>query len=246
MPPRRQLGLLWGAVAVALVALSPLASHLAGLLPPCPLKSFTGVPCPGCGTTRAALALGRLDVGAAFAVSPLAAAAWGLLVGGGLAAGALALAAAGWGWAQSAPDAVPFVIQLVSLSLATGGALAALVLGHWYLVTPRVSERPLLLQTRLLSGVIALQVALFLTWALFGGGPGQTPFESLTGGAALLGWLRLVVTLLFPLALAVMAWATARTRSMESATGLLYIGIAAILAGTIGAGALYVSAGLLV
>ena len=92
MPPRRQLGLLWGAVAVALVALSPLASHLAGLLPPCPLKSFTGVPCPGCGTTRAALALGRLDVGAAFAVSPLAAAAWGLLVGGGLAAGALALA----------------------------------------------------------------------------------------------------------------------------------------------------------
>lgn len=164
----------------------------------------------------------------------------------GVAAGASALAAAAWGWAPSAPDAVPLIIQLASLSLATGGALAALVLGHWYLVTPRVSERPLLLQTRLLASVIALQVALFLTWALFGGGPGQAPFEALTGEAALLGWLRLVVTLLFPLALTAMAWATARTRSMESATGLLYIGIAAILAGTIGAGALYVSSGLLV
>lgn len=163
-----------------------------------------------------------------------------------VAAGASALLAAALGWAPTPADAVPLAVQLALLSLATGGALAALVLGHWYLVTPRVSQRPLLLQTRLLAGVIALQLAVFVVWALFAGGPRQQPFEALTGSAALLGWLRLGVTLVFPLMLVTMAHVTARTRSMESATGLLYIAIAAILAGTIGAAVLYVSQGLLV
>jgi hypothetical protein len=58
--------------------------------------------------------------------------------------------------------------------------------------------------------------------------------------------LRLVVSLLFAVILSYMAIRTAETRSMESATGLLYIDLAAILAGTIGAAALYLSAGLLV
>lgn len=88
---RRQLGLLWGGVAAALVALSPFATRLAAALPACPFKSLTGLPCPGCGATRAALALSRLDVATAFAVSPLAAAAWTGLVAGGLLAGAWSL-----------------------------------------------------------------------------------------------------------------------------------------------------------
>lgn len=96
MPAGRQLGLLWGGVAAALVALSPLAPRLAAglsaVLPVCPLKLLAGIPCAACGSTRAALALARLDVVAAFAVSPLAALAWCLLVAGGLAAGGAALA----------------------------------------------------------------------------------------------------------------------------------------------------------
>jgi hypothetical protein len=92
MSPGRQFGLLWGAVAAALVALSPLAPRFASALPVCPLKSLIGLPCLTCGTTRAALALGRLDLGAAFAVSPLAAAGWSVLIVGGLAAGVASLA----------------------------------------------------------------------------------------------------------------------------------------------------------
>lgn len=92
MSSDRQLGLLWGAVALALVLLSPLGGVIAGALPACPLKSLSGWPCLGCGTTRAALALARLDLGAALAVNPLAALAWVGLVAGGLVAGALALA----------------------------------------------------------------------------------------------------------------------------------------------------------
>ena len=52
------------------------------------------------------------------------------------------------------------------------------------------------------------------------GYPDQLPFAALTGAQALFVWLRLVVGILFPLLLAWMAWKTAQTRSMESATGL--------------------------
>jgi hypothetical protein len=163
----------------------------------------------------------------------------------GLTAGAVALAAAAFGWAAAAVDGVPLLVQLVVLSLATGGSMAAVILGHWYLVTPKISEKPLVLQAKLLIGVIGLQVLLFVVWTTLGGGPGQDAFDAFTGGNLMLVILRLIVTLLFPLALCLMAWRTALTRSMESATGLLYINLAAVMAGTIGAAALYLSSGLL-
>jgi hypothetical protein len=87
----RQLGLLWGAVAVLLVLVSPLAERLASSLPACPIKAVAGLPCLTCGSTRAALALVRLDVLAAIAVNPVAAMGWLILVGGGLIAGGAAL-----------------------------------------------------------------------------------------------------------------------------------------------------------
>ena len=37
----------------------------------CPFYRLTGIPCPGCGMTRAFLAAARLDFGAAFAYHPL-------------------------------------------------------------------------------------------------------------------------------------------------------------------------------
>ena len=156
------------------------------------------------------------------------------------------LLSAAYGWAPTGNDAVPLLIQLVVLSLATGGSLAAVILGHWYLVTPKISEKPLILQAKLLMAVVGLQVLLFIVWTTLGGGPGQGAFDAFNGGNLLLVVLRLVVTLIFPLVLTWMAWRTALTRSMESATGLLYINLAALMAGTIGAAALYVSTGLLV
>ena len=43
-------------------------------LPPCLFHRITHLPCPSCGSTRAALALLRLDLAQAFAWNPLAAA----------------------------------------------------------------------------------------------------------------------------------------------------------------------------
>jgi len=175
----------------------------------------------------------------------------------GLAAGAITLgtAAVGWGGAGgaglaggtagSAISGIPLLIELVVLSAATGGVFAAMVLGHWYLVTPKLGEAPLVLLARLLLAIVALQLALFVASLALGAGPGTSPFGALTGPWALFVWLRLVVGLVFPLILSWAAVQTARTRSMESATGLLYINVGAIAAGTILASGLYFGAGLL-
>jgi hypothetical protein len=90
-----------------------------------------------------------------------------------------------------------------------------------------------------------LQILLFVVWTTLGGGPGQEAFDAFED-SLLLVLMRLLITLIFPLVLCYMALRTAQTRSMESATGLLYINLAAVMAGTIGAAALYVSSGLLV
>jgi hypothetical protein len=86
-----------------------------------------------------------------------------------------------------------------------------------------------------------------VVWIATGAGPGgEAPFRTLVGPWALFVWLRLIVGLLFPLVVSWAALQTARTRAMESATGLLYINVGTIAAGTILAAGLYFGAGLLV
>ncbi|HEV8516527.1 MAG TPA: hypothetical protein VGQ47_02670 [Candidatus Limnocylindrales bacterium] len=164
----------------------------------------------------------------------------------GLLAGVGAAVLAAVGWAGSLVGGVPLAVQFLVLAAATGGVLAAMILGHWYLVTPRLSERPLVLVARLLTAVVCFQVVLFVVWAAAGTGAGGQPFAALLGSSAVFVWLRLTIGLLFPLVVSWMAFRTASTRSMESATGLLYIDTAAIAAGTIVAAGLYFAAGLLV
>jgi len=170
-----------------------------------------------------------------------------LLAGAGLAAGIAVLGLAALTWGGGALGALLLGVQLVSLTAAIGGVWAAMILGHWYLVTPKLAEAPLVTFARTLAIVVAAQVGLFVLWLALGAGPaGQPGFGALAGTSALFVWLRLVIGLVFPLVISWAAVKTARTRSMESATGLLYIDVAAIAASTIVAAGLYFGAGLLV
>ena len=162
-----------------------------------------------------------------------------------LGAGVLVLVFGALAWGSG--SSVGLLLQLAILSAATGGVFAAMILGHWYLVTPKLPEAPLVLVSRLLLAVIAVQVALFAIWIATGAGPADVaPFAALTGSWAFFVWMRLIIGLIFPLIVSYAAIQTARTRSMESATGLLYINVGTIAAGTILAAGLYFGAGLLV
>ncbi|HEY7132735.1 MAG TPA: hypothetical protein VH440_10815, partial [Candidatus Limnocylindrales bacterium] len=169
------------------------------------------------------------------------------LAGAALVAAGATLVCGALAWAGGTLFAIPLLLQLAVLAMATGGVFAAMILGHWYLVTPKLPEGPLILISRALLVVVALQVVLFAVWVSTGAGPGGGgPFTVLVGPWALFVWLRLIVGLIFPLVVSWAAVQTARSRSMESATGLLYINVGTIAAGTILAAGLYFGAGLLV
>jgi hypothetical protein len=167
----------------------------------------------------------------------------------GLIAGVATLLLGAATWGGGALSGAPLAVQLLILAAVTGGVFAAMILGHWYLVTPRLPEGPLVLFARILMALVGLQLLLSLVWLATSAGPGgggEGPFAALIGPWALFVWLRLVVGLAFPLVLSWAAVQTARSRSMESATGLLYIDVGAIASGTILAAGLYFAGGLLV
>lgn len=102
-----------------------------------------------------------------------------------------------------------------------GAALTAMLMGHSYLIAPSMSLRPLL------SLLAALAVAVLARMAVDGYAlVNWTSSHSLgTLGNDTLLWLPLRWGLGFvgPLALDGMAWQTARIRSTQSATGILYV-----------------------
>jgi hypothetical protein len=174
---------------------------------------------------------------------------WLAIAGSLLGLVALAAGAAAWSTPLGGAGGQPLLllVQLGILAAATGGVWASMILGHWYLVTPKLPEAPLVRFARLLTLVVGAQVVLFVAAQLVGAGPGGVAgFGALGGQWALFVWLRLVVGLAMPLVISWAAIQTARTRSMESATGLLYIDVGLIAAGTILAAGLYFGAGLVV
>ncbi|HYN42833.1 MAG TPA: DUF2752 domain-containing protein [Thermoanaerobaculia bacterium] len=129
-PPAVQLGYLWGAAAASAAALAlaapGLVSRVASVLLPCPVKAFTNVPCPACGSGRATLALARLDLPAAFVSNPLFSLAALLFVAGGVVA--LALAVSGRGVPEP---------RTLSVTLRAGLVLAVVANWAWLVLDGR-------------------------------------------------------------------------------------------------------------
>src|SRR5213075_1560001 len=87
---------------------------------------------------------------------------------GGLAAAIATLVFGALAWGGTSLGALSLLVQLAVVSAAIGGVFAAMILGHWYLVTPKLPEAPLILISRSLLVVVALQVLLFAVWVSTG------------------------------------------------------------------------------
>ena len=139
--------------------------------------------------------------------------------------------------AVARPSASPFdVFALLALPLgavALGGADAAMLLGHWYLVTPKLSTGPLQRAALVLVAAVALQLGLVLVAIA----RGELSLHMETAFVIAAG-LRVGVGLFMTLAVALAAWWTARMNTQAS-TGLLYVGLGCVLAGEVSARVLF-------
>ena len=122
-PEERQLAYLWGAVVLASLVLRRFWLALAPALPRCAFRSLTGIPCPTCGTTHAAVALLHGQVGIALAANPLMTLLGIVFCAGGVIAPVWALAR---GPVPVLPSPLPRRLRLLAV---------AVVLANWlYLV----------------------------------------------------------------------------------------------------------------
>lgn len=184
------------------------------------------------------------------------------LISGGLAAiaGLVTLFVLGMIYHSLASSSIASVFIVGSFfagALALGGVFTAMWLGHWYLVTPALSEKPLQFATILvLLGVLAQVVFAFTGPTIASTHPQSTPTVSATTTPAVtaatpgttkvkpanvptvtplstdaIGWLRILVSFVMPLVLLALILKLIHDRSFQSATGMLYLVVVLTLAG---------------
>ena len=135
------------------------------------------------------------------------------------------------GLAANAPTgaAGPVLVSFVAASAALGASTTGMLLGHWYLVAPMLSARPLIRLTVLLLVALVAQAAI-LVW--LAGGDELARFGPVV-------WIRGAFGILFPLAMAGFVWYSCRIRAMRTATGILYLAVGCVLMGDVAAKVIY-------
>ncbi|HLL78035.1 MAG TPA: hypothetical protein VKT25_00960 [Ktedonobacteraceae bacterium] len=163
--------------------------------------------------------------------------------------------------ASSGLAGVFIVGSFFAAALALGGVMTAMWLGHWYLVTPALSEKPLQFAAMLvLLGILAEVVFTFTgTPATPANSPATTATPTVVATATTsvsaatptataqvkptgvptvtpislgaIGWLRILIAFVMPLILLVFILKLIHDRSFQSATGMLYLVVVLTLAG---------------
>ena len=161
--------------------------------------------------------------------------------------GVLALAAQAIAVSSAVPTGLTIVSFLTSATLL-GGTCTAMILGHWYLVLPSMDVSLLQSIVKFHIGSTVLRVVVVGTVVLLAVASGEAStgpsFEryifSLDG---VFFWQRVLFGLCGPTVLAYLTWETAKIRSTQSATGILYVDFFAVTVGEVLAKYLLLSTG---
>ncbi len=126
-------------------------------------------------------------------------------------------------------------LALLTGTVAMGAVSTSMTWGHWYLTEGSLPGRPLRELAWILIIAIVAQVVLLAVNAAIPERVTPTPANPVEGGllANPLFWFRIGVGLAFAFVLAALALRTAQIRSMQSATGLLYICMGAVFTGEV-------------
>jgi hypothetical protein len=139
--------------------------------------------------------------------------------------------------AESTVDPLAFAAMPLG-AIALGGADGAMLLGHWYLVTPRLSPAPLRRASLTVVAAVALQIGLVAGVVLRGDLNGTWDTALFVALA-----LRIGVGLFMTLVIALAAWWTAGMNT-QSSTGLLYVALGCAFAGEVSARVFFFLTGL--
>ena len=132
------------------------------------------------------------------------------------------------------------VASFLTSSLLLGGTCTAMILGHWYLVIPsmEVSHLQSIVRVHIASmaaRVIVVVAAVWLAIATFrpdlDAGAGFRHYIFSIDG--IFFWQRVLFGLAGPALLSYLTWETAKIRSTQSATGILYVDFFTVVVGEV-------------
>jgi protein NrfD len=132
-------------------------------------------------------------------------------------------------------------LSFLSSAAFLGGTCTAMILGHWYLVIPsrEIRHRQSIVKVHIVSMVVRIVIvgaAVFAALALWetvpaaGAGSFRSYITSLDG---VFFWQRVLFGLAGPALLSYLTWETAKIRSTQSATGILYVDFFTVVVGEV-------------
>jgi hypothetical protein len=165
------------------------------------------------------------------------------VVGGiAVACGATAITMAALALGQPLGGGFTAAVAFVPAMLVAGSTLSGMLLGHWYLIAPDLTFRPLRRAVYGIFAAVLLQAAAIAGALLTaGGGPRH---DLLAGHYAASFWLLVVMAgLLMTAAVNALTLYFARIRANQPATAMLYVLIITVLMGVVPAQLLYFLSG---
>ena len=152
--------------------------------------------------------------------------------------GAMAIAKAAAAFGPSLGGVGTAVVAFVPAALVSGSALAGMLLGHWYLVAPNLSFRPLRRAIDVVFIAVALQAAVIVLVILTSASTVRR--ELLWSGDAVPFWLLVVGSgIVFTTGVALLTRHFARIRANQPATAMLYVLIISVVMGVVPAHLLF-------